>query len=54
MIPRSYVRAPAASEPPLVGMECCHRYGEILPLGATQSCHLSESGLDYQIPLSET
>jgi hypothetical protein len=26
----------------------CHRYDEILPPGAIQSCHLNESGLDYQ------
>jgi hypothetical protein len=28
-------------------------YDEILPSGATQSCHLNGSGLDCQIPLSE-
>jgi hypothetical protein len=54
MIRSSYARAPATSEPPLVVMECCHRYDEILPSGATQSCHLNGSGLDCQIPLSET
>src|SRR5438309_7319954 len=27
----------------------CHRYDEILPPGAIQSCHLNESALDCQI-----
>src|ERR1700692_4790142 len=30
----------------------CHRYDEILPPGATQSCHLNGSGLDRQIQRS--
>src|SRR5580704_3196125 len=30
----------------------CHRYGEILPPGANQSCHLNGSGLDCQIQRS--
>ena len=32
----------------------CHRYDEILPPGAIQSCHLNESGLDCQIQRSAT
>src|ERR1700736_1962292 len=30
----------------------CHRYDEILPPGATQSCHLNGSGLEHQIQRS--
>src|ERR1700730_14576860 len=30
----------------------CHRYDEILPPGATQSCHLNGSGLERQIQRS--
>jgi hypothetical protein len=30
----------------------CHRYDEILPSGATQSCHLNGSGLERQIQRS--
>src|SRR6266480_4499846 len=30
----------------------CHRYDEILPSGATQSCHLNGSGLERQIERS--
>src|ERR1700730_9992241 len=32
----------------------CHRYDEILPPGATQSCHLNGSGLERQIQRSAT